>query len=120
MTAGTNYKTDYKQQWWGIYLAMEAHLITRYTVYKDKIKIYDTDHAGTKAIYPTTVDSVSTKVVKNNQKSVQSKGSYRKTNGVVIGNNPIGYVTYHTLRTTITIDSVSGSTVKFKTKSVTE
>lgn len=119
-TAGKSYKTDYKQQWWGVYLAMEAHLITRYTVYKDKIKIYDTDHAGTKAIFPTTVDAITTSIVRNNQKSVQSKGSYRKTNGVVIGSQPIGYVTYHTLRTTIAISSVSGSTVKFTTKSVTE
>ncbi|WP_110112042.1 hypothetical protein [Bacillus sp. CGMCC 1.16541] len=119
-TAGKNYKTDYKQQWWGVYLAMEAHLITRYTVYKDKITIYDTDHAGTKAIFPTTVDAITTSVVSNNKKSVQSKGNYRKTNGVVIGSQPIGYVTYHTLRTTISISSVSGSTVKFTTKSTTE
>ncbi|AQX54142.1 hypothetical protein [Priestia flexa] len=77
-TSGKSYKTDYKRQWWGFYLAMEAHLITRYTVYKDKIHIYDTDHAGTKAISPTVVDSISTSVVKNNQKTVQSKGCDRQ------------------------------------------
>lgn len=119
-TAGESWTTDYKEEWWGIYKAMEAHLITKYTVYKDKITINDTDHAGTFANFPTTVDQISTAVVTNNSKTVQSKGSYRKTNGVVIGGQPIGTVVYHTLRTTIKITSVSGSTVKFTTTSVTE
>ena len=119
-SSGTNWKTDDKQQWRGIYLAMEAHLITYYTVYKDEIRIYDTDHAGTKNIFPTTVDAISTSIVTTNQKTVQSKESYRKTNGVVIGSQPIGYVSYHTLRTTIKITSVSGSKVNFSVTNVTQ
>lgn len=53
-TAGENWTTDYKEEWWGVYKAMAAHLITKYTVYKDKITINDTDHAGTYANFPTT------------------------------------------------------------------
>lgn len=119
-TAGKSYKTNYEQQWWGIYLAMEAHLITYYTLNKTSINIYDTDHAGTKAIFPTTVDNVKTSIVTNKAKTVKSKGNFRKINGVAIGGQAIGFTSYHTLRTTIAISSVSGSTVKYTTKSVTE
>ncbi|WP_243292171.1 hypothetical protein [Bacillus sp. FJAT-47783] len=114
---GTSYKTTYTKEFWGIYLAARAVLITKYTVYTSKIDIYDTDDAGSKGIFPTTLTLRGTSIVTDNAMTVQSKGNYTKVNGVVIGGQPIGFSHAFTLRTKIYITSATSTTVKFTTSS---
>jgi|GEM_PF-5226207 len=117
---GDSWKTDYKEEWWGIYKTVEAHLVTRYTVYKDKITINDVDKTGTKTGVGFSLTNESFGPVKNNAKSVQSKYSFTKVAGIAIDGFPIGWSQAFTMRTDISITSVSGNTVKFKTNSYVE
>ncbi|RDW20068.1 hypothetical protein CWR48_04915 [Oceanobacillus arenosus] len=102
--------TTNKVGFWGIYLAARAVLITKFTVYPTTITITDTDNAGSKAYAPTSLTLNGTSIVKNKAKSVESKGNFRKTNGVVIGGMPIGFTHDFTLRTKIQITKITGST----------
>lgn len=119
-TAGESFKTDYKEEWWGIYKTVEAHLVTHYTVYKDKIKIDDVDKTGTKTGIGFSLTNEKFEPVKNNAKAVQSKYSFTKVAGIAIDGFPIGWSQSFTMRTDIKITSVSGNTVKFSTNSYVE
>ena len=119
-SVGESWKTDYKEEWWGIYKTVEAHLVTRYTVYKDKITITDVDKTGTKTGVGFSLTNEKYEPVKNNAKSVQSKYSFTKVTGIAIDGFPIGWTESFTMRTDIKIKSVSGNTVKFTTNSYTE
>lgn len=102
--AGSKFEYDYGEAYWGLWKVAELHLITNFTlVNRNKVTITSTDHAGTKAYAPSTVDNVNTNIVKNNAVEVQSKGSYRKTNGIAIEGLPLGSTRYITLTTTIRI-----------------
>lgn len=118
--SGTAWKTDYKEEWWGIYKTVEAHLVTRYTVYKDKITITDVEKTGTKTGVGFTLTNEKYEPVKNNAKSVQSKYSFTKVAGIAIDGFPVGWSEAFTLRTNIMITSVNGNTVNFTTNSYTE
>ncbi|MEI2467812.1 hypothetical protein, partial [Niallia taxi] len=117
---GTKYTTTNTKEFWGFYLAARAVLITKYTVNKSSIKINDTDDAGSKSILPTTLTLRGTSIVTNNAKSVESKGNFMRTNGVVIGGQAIGFSSNFTLRTKIKITSSSSSKVNFTTTSTYE
>ncbi|MEC1178776.1 hypothetical protein P9B03_09805 [Metasolibacillus meyeri] len=120
--AGKSFTNDFSYSYWGLWKVAELHLITNFTIENsNKVKITSTDHAGTKAYTPSTVDNVSTSIIINNGLDAQSRGSYRKTNGVVIDGFPIGATRYISFNTLIRIHATSGSDIYFYVQnSITE
>ncbi len=114
---GSKWKTSYKVDFWGVYLAARAKINTSYTVNKGSIKITDVTKAGTKANAPTTIVVDSLKKVINNKKTVKSRGSFTKVNGIVIGGQPIGFSDSFDLTTTLKITSATNSKVKWTSSS---
>ncbi|WP_099354077.1 hypothetical protein [Fredinandcohnia onubensis] len=110
---GSSWTSTYEKEFWGVYLAARAVLVTKYTVYQSSINITDTADSGSKGVFPTSLTLRGTSIVTDNATTVQSKGSYQKVNGVVIGGQPIGYSHAFTLRTTIKRTAYTSSKVYF-------
>ncbi|MGN7287529.1 hypothetical protein ACTHP3_21660 [Shouchella rhizosphaerae] len=106
--------TTNKVEFWGAYLAARAELRTSFRPYTNKITIQDVTRGNSMSRFPTTLQVHSTKVITNNAKTVSSRGSYTRVNGIVIGGQPIGATRSFDLKTNISIVKTNGKRVTIR------